>query len=366
MSEQTSEGQTTKKGEAESTQTDSPRRSGGKFSGSTKEEKLAKSTGDERPAITETDVRRIVTEALGNPPKDFWDSFEKKVRGIVVNASSGPFDQLKKKLNEILRMFEDSAGDLDKQAKARVDDLKESLASVRDSVNGIANYLESDNGDEAANDESGADLESAAGTLATLSRSLNVLSNGVVDFIDRSEGIAKQLEDTPNQLEQLSSSIENSSSRLKSFVDDLSDPEGRIGQFANNVNRLGERIEQSLSGVDEAVKQAEGTLSAKQDDLEKLISRLSDGIDAPRMIRDEVVPKLGSFFDNVAASVKGLSDRLEGLKEQMDRVGDVSKFQEKALLAIRFGEVCKRLQKEFEDSLTHIDAPSASQSKDPD
>ncbi len=295
-----------------------------------------------------------MTEVLGNPP----DAFCEKVRSIVVNANSVPFEQLKKKLNETLRKLEPSTKDLSDLVKARGDDLKESLAVVQEKVIGIANYLESDNGDEAANDESGNDLENAAGKLVDLSKSLTKLSNGVIDFLDRSEGLARQLEDTPKQLEQLSSSIDNSSSRLKSFVDDLSNPEGQIGQFANNVNRLGERIEQSLSSVDEAVKQAEGTLFAKQDDLEKLIRQLSDGLDTPRMIRDEVVPKLGSFFDSVAASVKGLSGRIEGLKEQMDRVRDVSKFQEKALLAIRFGEVCKRLEEEFDKSLGQIDPPS--------
>ena len=353
-------------------------------------------TVEETPPLRESTVRKIVDESIANFQQrigakiensiaesvkttfssfstDFMKNFEGKLknqRELIVNVKnqmsaareeieagfSAQDSQQAKEDGEILRSLSAKLlGDED-----RLHGIQDQLADLNKELRAQREPVPADDEDADAKlppiDAEGA--AQAAVSLASISTNISKMSDSLLAALEKVSGMGPCFQDVPDKINAASDRLNDIATRLSSSISSFTAPDGAMERFSKSASQFATMASDSVDRLTTSVSGAETRLSEKQKTLEDLVRRLSNGLDAPRMIRDEVVPKLGSFFDNVAASVKGLSDRIEGLKEQMDRVGDVSKFQGKALLAIRFGEVCKRLQEEFDKSLGQIDPPS--------
>ena len=288
------------------------------------------------------------------------------------------------------------------------------LSALAEKIDGIGN---ASGEEELGTDSDTAKMANAAIALASMSKELKNLYDEVCRFSDTGTELRKAIGSAPEKLSDISSSLSDSSKSLTEFLADLNNPTGKIVTFSNTVQTMSGTISKSISRVDSAVqtteqhlrsereqlersasasverieqvfregvknlrdrqdslekttessvetiqstiRSAETCLQSKQAELEQLAVELRDAIDVPHVIREEVVPKLETFFGSVSESVNGLSERLSDLKERMASVGDLAEFRKKAELALQFGEACKQLQASFDAACKNIEKTSS-------
>lgn len=362
----------------------------------------AETPADEEPSLRESAVRAIINESIANFQQKiskeiakaidesvkntfagfsqtFMDNFEGKQqnqRELIANVKNQMGEarnEIQKSFEEVKALFpdktsqakEEEEGEILRALPEKLSEARRWLQDIQKKLSEISNEIqtqkeaipdEDENTELPPIDANGA--AKAAVSLAEMSAHISKMSEGLFSALEKVSGMGPRFQNVPDKIDTASRQLDGIAIQLSNSIASLTAPDGAMARFSDSANRLAAMASDSVNRLEGTISGAETRLAESHKSLEGLVRRLSDGLDTPRMIRDEVVPKLGSFFDKVADSVKGLSDRVTGLKDQIDQIGDVSKFQEKALLAIRFGEVCKRLQEEFDKSLGQIDPPS--------
>ncbi len=290
-------------------------------------------------AVTEDVVRRIVRETLREAKQTLSNEVAAKILSMLNTSLTNTATTITNTLDKpvVIR------GDILNPITTNLNAIKNTVESMEKTLTSLNNAMTLDDPSQ--------EMGVAAKALAEISEGLRNLSGSATQMVKTNEAL--------RQLQQLPANIENGLTLLADPMERLTDSNGPVSQFLAQVDGLRNDVNQSLGTINDTVQKAKEALQQRQTELvegqghiQELIQGLSDSLNAPKMIRDEVVPKLGEFFGSVKASVDGLSKNLDGLKQDLSKIRDLSDFQKKALLAIKFGEACKSLQAAFDKALS--------------
>ena len=323
------------------------------------------------PTLTDSKVREIVKEELDG----FSQRMKQAIRDEMVAAlKNAGLPKAEKPIDESIRgkltSTEGKVTNLKRELLSRFDAVDQAIKSGGSQLNNNNNELlariddatskllkiqiaESSN-EESSNEDETETILSAAENLSNLNTNLEQLGKSILAFCDKSSWLGKQLSQAPTELSNAVAAWEKIESSMTGFLADLEGKSGNLGKFNESVRKLSDSIATSVDSVQNTIRGAEARLAEKQREVEAFAKDFATALDSQRLIRDEVVPTLGKFFDSINQSIAALSARIDQFREQLQLVDIVQNQQEKALLAMKFAETIKRAEKAFDAALTEV------------
>ena len=301
------------------------------------------------PPLTEEKVRKIVEESISKTMKELAKSMEdgirKTVDAAVQKSGKSIEESVGKKVEGKLQNLRDQITHLKNKAKELGDTLQthcnkfhsdgeyaKRIAEVKSTVDGVNERLDkldavSGNGPDDATEE--VDVEGAANAAVSLAR----MSEAITAMSDSVVNIATEGSDTAERLETAAESVKQSI--------------GKIENCRKNAAEVCARIEGKL-------QKAEEDLTKRQNALADLVMQMNDLLSIPQTFQNEVVGRMEKVLETISKSVKSLDDQLQEVKERLSAIGDLSGFQQKAMLSVSFAEAAKSLQTAFEKSMNQV------------